>query len=72
MGVPVFGRREISGKGTLPSCFTLAQSLLRYTAQLFLQDTWANVVVLYGHEVIGAVTHRFPPLEIKKKAAFIW
>ena len=29
-------------------------------------------VVLYCHEVIGAVSHRLPPLEIKEEIAFIW
>ena len=28
-------------------------------------------VVLYCHEVIGAVSHRLPPLEIKEEIAFI-
>ena len=41
MGAPVFGRREILEKGTLASCSSPVQSLLRCTARLLLWGLWS-------------------------------
>ena len=63
MNVPAFGRWEIFGK--------------RYASVVFQLSTYCSYgarghtrsVVLYGHRMIGAVSHRLSPLEIKLKAA---
>ena len=55
-----------SEKGTLASCSSPAQSLLRCTARMPLWTCGHTLsVVLYCHEVIGAVSYRLPPLEIR-------
>ena len=74
MDVPAFGRREILGTRHLSVMFqpsavpTAAYCSTAVTGHVVIRV----IVVLYGHEVIGAVSHRLPPFEIKEEAAFVW
>ena len=75
MGVlPVFGRLEILGKKYFSVMFqSSAVSTAIYCSTALMVHTCGHTlsVVLYGHEVIGAVSHRLLPLEMKEEAAFI-
>ena len=72
MGAPVFGRREIVGKS-----YPCVMSQRSPYCDVLLDCSYGTCghtlsVVLYCHEVIGAVSHRRPPLEIKEEIAFVW
>ena len=63
MGVPVFGRWEIFGKGHASGVFQPSADCF-YGAR---GDTLC--VVFYGHGMIGAASHRLSPWEIIAEAA---
>ena len=74
MGVPVFGRPSGDPREKVPlrhvpsQCSPFCDVLLNCSYGAYGHT---RSVVLYCHEVIGAVSHHIPPLEIKE-AAFIW
>ena len=74
--VPVFGRWEILGKRYPSVMFQLSAvptAMYCSTAHMgHVVHTLSVTVVLYGQEMIGAVSHRLSPSEIKEEAAFIW
>ena len=80
MGVPVFGRWEILGKRYPFVMFqpsAIPTAMCSPYCDVLLDCSYGArghtlIVVLYGHQMIGAISHRLSPLEIKGEAAFIW